>query len=190
MRSRALVRRLSRSPVRRVHHFASARSLSLEAMDPMRQDELRHMTDDAVPRALIGGGWGSRRPTLLQMWLIQWAPGASLAGWVLAVVVLQRLGRDGNALAFIFLGMFADRRSGQRSPSVPSPCSFSSDRWWLRWRERPRDCGRRFLRRLARLRSWQSPSSAGGYSAHSTRVENLRPDSTSLLSWRCASLSA
>ena len=50
---------------------------------------------------------GSRRPTLLQMWLIQWAPGASLAGWVLAVVVLQRLGRDGNALTFIFLGMFA-----------------------------------------------------------------------------------
>ena len=64
-----------------------------------------HMTDDAVPRALIGGGLGSKRPTLLQMWLIQWAPGTSLAGWALAVVVLQRLGRDGNGPAFIFLGM-------------------------------------------------------------------------------------
>ena len=50
---------------------------------------------------------GSRRPTLLRMWLVQWAPGASLAGWVLAVVVLQRLGRDGNALTFILFGMFA-----------------------------------------------------------------------------------
>ena len=61
------------------------------------------MTDDAVPRALIGGGPGSKRPTLLQIWLIQWAPGASLAGWALAVVVLQR-GND-NGPAFIFLGM-------------------------------------------------------------------------------------
>ena len=61
------------------------------------------MTDDAVPRALIGGGWGSKRPTLLKMWLIQWAPGASLAGGALAVVVLQR-GND-NGPAFIFLGM-------------------------------------------------------------------------------------
>ena len=48
------------------------------------------MTDDTVPRALIGGGLGSTRPTLLQMWLIQWGPGASLAGWTLAVVLLQR----------------------------------------------------------------------------------------------------
>ena len=61
------------------------------------------MTDDAVPRALIGGGLG-KRPTLLQMWLIQWAPGASLAGWALAVVVLLRLGGDDNGLTFIFWG--------------------------------------------------------------------------------------
>ena len=65
------------------------------------------MTDDAVPRTLIGGGPGSKRPTLLRMWLIQWAPGASLAGWALAVVVLPRLGRDGTGLTFIFLGMIA-----------------------------------------------------------------------------------
>ena len=41
------------------------------------------------------------------MWLIQWAPGASLAGWALAVVVLPRLGRDGTGLTFILLGMVA-----------------------------------------------------------------------------------
>ena len=65
------------------------------------------MTDDAVPRALIGGGLGSTRPTLLQMWLIQWAPGTSLAGWALAVVVLQRSGGNDNGPAFILLGMIA-----------------------------------------------------------------------------------
>ena len=117
-------------------------------------DQLRHMPDDAVPRALSGGGWGSRRPTLLQMWLIQWAPGNSLAGWALAVAVLPRLGRDGNALTFIFLGMFAGSALWAAVAVCSLPCSFSSDRCLIRLRERPRDCGRRLLRLLARLHSW------------------------------------
>jgi hypothetical protein len=36
--------------------------------------------EDAIPKGLVGGGLRSRSPTLLQMWLIQWAPGACLAG--------------------------------------------------------------------------------------------------------------
>jgi hypothetical protein len=39
------------------------------------------------------------------MWLVQWAPGTSLAGWAVAVVVVSRLGSDGNGLTFILLGM-------------------------------------------------------------------------------------
>jgi hypothetical protein len=65
------------------------------------------MTDDAVPRALIGGGLESKRPTVLQMWLIQWAPGTSLAGWALAAMVLQRSPEDDSGPAFILLGMVA-----------------------------------------------------------------------------------
>ena len=125
------------------------------------------------------------------MWLIQWAPGASLAGWALAVVVLQRLGRDGNGLTFILLGMFA----GSALWAAVAVCSLP-----LFFLIRP--LVDPLAREATRLRAailaaagadsvpGQSPSSAGGYSAHSTRVENLRPDSTSLLSWRCASRSA
>ena len=41
---------------------------------------MAQMREDAIPRGLVGGGLRSRSPTLLQMWLIQWAPGACLAG--------------------------------------------------------------------------------------------------------------
>jgi hypothetical protein len=68
------------------------------------------MIEDAVPRGLVGGGLGSRSPTLLQMWCLQWAPGACLIGWPLAALILglaspSDRGGIGNTVVFLAYGM-------------------------------------------------------------------------------------
>ena len=67
------------------------------------------MNEAIIPHALIGGGVRSKRPTLLQLWVLQWAPGASLAGWLLASLAIQadiQGDRASNpSLAFLVFGM-------------------------------------------------------------------------------------
>ena len=63
------------------------------------------MREDAVPQALIGGGMRSTRPAAVQIWLLQWAPGASLAGWASAAVAVERMPESGSTATFILLGM-------------------------------------------------------------------------------------
>jgi hypothetical protein len=68
------------------------------------------MSENAVPDGLVGGAPNSRSPTLLQMWCLQWAPGACLIGWPLAALALALASagnRAGTAedLVFLALGM-------------------------------------------------------------------------------------
>ena len=64
---------------------------------------MAHMREDAISRGLVGGGLRSRSPSLLQMWLIQWAPGGCLAGWLSAALVQISDAEAGTTL--IVVGM-------------------------------------------------------------------------------------
>jgi hypothetical protein len=64
------------------------------------------MAENAVPVGLVGGGPKSRSPTLLQMWCLQWAPGACLTGWGLAALAFPSdRGSMAEGVVFIAFGM-------------------------------------------------------------------------------------
>lgn len=93
------------------------------------------MTPKLKPGELIGGGLRSRQPTVLEVWLIQWAPGACLTGLAVGSFLIsgsnaaQDDGQVAGRLLFVFVAVTAAELVWGLIALFSLPVFFAVKRW-------------------------------------------------------------